>query len=41
MALWRAGITGELGEAAVDMSLRLDNAVALPTYPQPLKQQAA
>ena len=35
MAVWRDGITGSLGEAAVDMTLRLDNADALPTYPQP------
>lgn len=30
---------GALGGEAVDMSLRLDNAAALPTYPQPLQQQ--
>jgi putative transposase len=41
MAVWRAGATGELGETAVDMSLRLDNAVALPTYPQPPQQLRA
>jgi putative transposase len=40
MALWRDGVTGSLGEGAVDMTLRLDNAGALPTYPQP-QQQAA
>jgi putative transposase len=39
MAIWRAGVTGELGETAVDMTLRLDNAVALPTYPQPQQLQ--
>jgi putative transposase len=36
MAVWRAGVTGE---SAVDMTLRLDNAVALPTYPQPSQPQ--
>jgi putative transposase len=40
MAVWREAITGALGERAVDMTLRLDNAGALPTYPQ-LQQQAA
>jgi putative transposase len=39
MTVWRAGVTGELGGTAVDMTLRLDNAVALPTYPQPPQQQ--
>ena len=39
MAVWRDGVTGTLGEKAVDMTLRLDNAVALPTYPQPPQQQ--
>jgi putative transposase len=39
MAVWRAGIIGDLGDGAVDMTLRLDNAVALPTYPQPPQQQ--
>jgi putative transposase len=43
MAVWRAGATGDLGEA-VDMTLlvprSLDNAHALPTYPQPQQQQA-
>ena len=38
MAVWRDG-TGALGEVAVDMTLRLDNAGALPTYPQPHQQQ--
>jgi putative transposase len=38
MAVWRDGIAGALGEAAVDMTLRLDNAGALPTCPQ-LPQQ--
>ena len=39
MVLWRAGMTGDFGHSAVDMTLRLDNAVALPTYPQPPQQQ--
>jgi putative transposase len=40
MAVWRDGVTGALGERAVDMTLRLDNARALPTCPQPpLPQQ--
>jgi putative transposase len=39
MAIWRHGVTGELGEKAVDMTLRLDNAGALPTCPQPQQQQ--
>ena len=33
MAVWREGVTGALGENAVDMTLRLDNAAALPTCP--------
>jgi putative transposase len=37
MVVWR----GTLGERAVDMTLRLDNARALPTYPQPPQQQQA
>ena len=40
-AVWRVGATGELGETVVDMSLRLDNAVALPTYPQPQQLRCA
>ncbi len=43
MAMWRAGM-GEIEAAAraVDMPLRLDNANALPTYPQQRhKQQEA
>jgi putative transposase len=40
MAVWRAGVTGALGNTAVDMTLRLDNAGALPTCPQPPQQQA-
>lgn len=34
MTVWRDGITGALAENAVDMTLRLDNAGALPTCPQ-------
>ena len=41
MAVWRAGMEKiEAAARAVDMPLRLDNANALPTYPQPQKQQA-
>jgi putative transposase len=39
MAVWRAGKIGALGERAVDMTLRLDNAPALPTCPQPQQHQ--
>jgi len=39
MAVWREGVPGALGEKAVDMTLRLDNARALPTCPQPPQQQ--
>jgi putative transposase len=43
MAVWREGAIGETGQA-VDMMLlvprSLDNAGALPTYPQPQQQQA-
>ena len=43
MAVWRDGVTGTLGDKAVDMTLRhgrsLDNADALPTGPQPQQQQ--
>ena len=39
MAVWRAGTSGDLGNTAVDMTLRLDNARALPTCPQPPQQQ--
>jgi putative transposase len=35
MTVWREGVTGCLGGRAVDMPLRLDNADALPTCPQP------
>ena len=40
MAVWRAGTSGLLDARAVDMTLRLDNATALPTCPQPQQQQA-
>jgi hypothetical protein len=38
MAVWRAGVTGVIEGTAVDMTLRLDNADALPTCPQPQQQ---
>jgi putative transposase len=38
MALWREGATGCIDGTAVDMTLRLDNAGALPTCPQPQQQ---
>jgi putative transposase len=41
MAVWRTGRLGVLGEKAVDMTLRLDNASALPTCPQPQQEFAA
>ena len=43
MAVWRAGMSGALGalSKAVDMTLRLDNAAALPTCPQLQQQQQA
>ena len=41
MAVWRTGASGALGRAAVDITLRLDNAGALSTYPQPHHQQQA
>jgi putative transposase len=45
MAVWHSGVTGELGDTAVDMTLvlrtSLDNAAALPTCPQPPQQQEA
>jgi putative transposase len=40
MSVWRLGTTGALEAKAVDMTLRLDNACALPTCPQPQQQQA-
>ena len=39
MVVWRAGTGGALGAKAVDLTLRLDNAGALPTGPQPHEQQ--
>jgi putative transposase len=39
MAVWREGVTGCLDGRAVDMTLRLDNADALPTCPQPQQRQ--
>jgi hypothetical protein len=43
MAMWRDSTTGDIAEA-VDMTLlvprSLDNAGALPTYPQQQQQQA-
>lgn len=41
MAVWRDGVTGVPGDKTVDMTLRWDNARALPTYPQPPQQQRA
>jgi putative transposase len=41
LAVWREGVTGALGATAVDMTLRLDNAGALPTCPQLPQQQQA
>ena len=47
MAVWRAGMEKiefekiEAAAQAVDMPLRLDNVIALPTYPQQNQQQAA
>jgi hypothetical protein len=41
MEVWRRDVTAALDEKAVDMTLRLDNARALPTYPQPQQQQQA
>ena len=41
MAVWRASIEKiEAQTRTVDVPLRLDNANALPTYPQQQKQQA-
>jgi len=39
MAVWREAATGQHGATAVDMTLHLDNAGALPTCPQPQQQQ--
>jgi len=41
MSVWRDNVTHALGERVVDMTLRLDNATALPPYPQPPQQQQA
>ena len=41
MVVWRGGVANTLGERAVDMALRLDNARALPTCPRPPQQQQA
>jgi len=41
MAVWRDGVTGAIDGKAVDMTLRLDNARALPTCLQPPQQQQA
>ena len=38
ITVWREAKTGALGDRAVDMTLRLDNAKALPTCPQPQQQ---
>jgi hypothetical protein len=38
MAVWHAGLAGARDDKAVDMTLRLDNAGALPTCPQPKQQ---
>jgi hypothetical protein len=35
------GVSGTLEDKAVDMTLRFDNARALPTYPQPPQQERA
>jgi putative transposase len=39
MAVWRAGMDKIAAARAVDMPLRLDNANALPTYPQQKQKQ--
>lgn len=39
MAVWCDGVIDAIGAKAVDMTLRLDNATALPTCPQPQQQQ--
>jgi putative transposase len=41
MTVWRNGMTGSLPGLAVDMTLRLDDASASPTCPQPQQHQAA
>ncbi|SIO34789.1 hypothetical protein SAMN05443247_04243 [Bradyrhizobium erythrophlei] len=39
MAAWRAGMDRIEAAKTVDMPLRLDNANALPTYPQQTQKQ--
>ena len=39
MAAWRAGMDVIEAAKTVDMPLRLDNAIALPTYPQQMQTQ--
>jgi len=39
MAAWRAGMGRIEAAKTVDMPLRLDNANALPTYPQQTQKQ--
>ena len=39
MAAWRAGMDAIEAAKTVDMPLRLDNANALPTYPQQTQTQ--
>ena len=39
MQVWRADVAGQSGHPAVDMTLRLDNADASPTCPQPPQPQ--
>ena len=41
MSAYREGITGFTEGRAMDMTLRLDNADALPTCPQPQQQKKA
>ena len=41
MTIWRNGVTGPLPGLAMDMALRLDDARASPTCPQPQQHQAA
>jgi hypothetical protein len=41
MAIWRAGVTGVLGNMAVDIRLCLDSARAFPTRAQPPQQEQA
>jgi putative transposase len=41
LAVWRAGTSGALEAKAMDLTLRLDNAAALPTGPQLHEQQQA